>query len=351
MVGPCTLHWDSTIELAEVHDKRLLRTPCARPVPRPLQPPAHPGNKWSTGELAALYTARSGSSVPLGARSGAASMPVPRQMRWKEGDGPVKVGGNREVEEIVRDLRSGSNVQAARAAEELYMLTSFASAVSIDDKSALTTYDAKVFGTSAEGAENASDAASVSVEGSLQVPMNPEEVGGDVHVDGKRYLMGDGFMLMENTPDGSKDSDGARARRVAVSHSRCCIENRVLIGRAQGVFEGLVHVLEQGSSDGQLQASRALSQIAFRNAENKRAYGAIPGALRALGGVVQRALAAGEKRPLAEACRALGVLVAGDADNQEQAGMDKELVQARASSSCAEPAPRVPPAPQAHARL
>ena len=293
-------------------------------------------------------------------------------MRWKEGDGPVKVGGNREVEEIVRDLRSGSNVQAARAAEELYLLTSFASAVSIDDKSALTTYDAKVFGTLAEGAENASDAASVSVEGSLQVPMNPEEVGGDVHVDGKRYLMGDGFMLMEDTPDGSKDSDGARARRVAVSHSRCCIENRVLIGRAQGVFEGLFHVLEQGSSDGQLQASRALSQIAFRNAENKRAFGAIPGALRALGGVVQRALAAGEKRPLAEACRALGVLVAGDADNQEQAGMDKELVQApppslllplpmsllytpsvdtelvqaRASSACAEPAPCVPPAPQ-----
>lgn len=233
-------------------------------------------------------------------------------MRFKEDREEAKDNSDHklEVESLVQQLHSSDVSEAAKAAEAIYMMTSFASAVCIDDRSAMTSYDLSVFGGD---------------------PAPPPEGGddglGDVHVDGKRYGMGDGFMLScDEGEDGA--AKGKDWRRVAVSHSRSCIDNRVLIGETGGVFEGLVKVLSTGTTEGALQASRALSQMAFRNANNKRAFGETPGAMRALGGVVQRAFVAHEKRALAEACRAMGVLVAGDPANQEQVGTDSELVAA-----------------------
>ena len=104
-----------------------------------------------------------------------------------------------EVESLVHQLQSGDVSEAAKAAEAIYKMTSFASAVCIDDRSAMTSYDLSVFGgepAEAPPAEGGDDGL------------------GDVHVDGKRYGMGDGFMLSCDETEGA--AKGKAWRRVAV---------------------------------------------------------------------------------------------------------------------------------------
>lgn len=57
-----------------------------------------------------------------------------------------------EVKALVVQLRGGTDEEKGMAALGVYNMTSFASAVSIDDPKALTSYDKKVFGHEAEGA-------------------------------------------------------------------------------------------------------------------------------------------------------------------------------------------------------
>eukprot|EP00961_Rhodomonas_salina_P102086 1373089-Rhodomonas_salina.1 len=60
--------------------------------------------------------------------------------------------GIEEVKALVVQLRGGTDEEKGMAALGVYNMTSFASAVSIDDPKALTSYDKKVFGHEAEGA-------------------------------------------------------------------------------------------------------------------------------------------------------------------------------------------------------
>lgn len=122
-------------------------------------------------------------------------------------------------------LRSADAAEVAAAAAELYKMTSFSSAVAIDRPEAMTDYDRAVFGSGA--GPGAADAG-----GCGAADFKP----GEAHLDGHRYLMGDGFMLNEE-----EGKDGSvRTRRVAVMHSRNCLDNRSIIGKVPGVFEALL---------------------------------------------------------------------------------------------------------------
>lgn len=126
----------------------------------------------------------------------------------------------------------------ATAAAELFRMTSFSSAVAIDTPEALTDYDRAVFGAGAGG--GAGGAASAPPPSTNNA--DPSFASGEAHVDGRRYLMGDGFMLDEDFADGS-----VRTRRVAVMHSRNCLDNRSIIGKVPGVFEALVIAIRSAS--------------------------------------------------------------------------------------------------------
>ena len=131
-------------------------------------------------------------------------------MRFKEDreDATDDHGEHRlEVESLVQLLQSADVSEAARAAEAIYKMTSFASAVCIDDRSAMTSYDLSVFG--GEPAE-----APPPEGGDAPPPDGGDDGLGDVHVDGKRYGMGDGFML--SCDEGEGAAKGKAWRRVAV---------------------------------------------------------------------------------------------------------------------------------------
>ena len=133
--------------------------------------------------------------------------------------------------------------EVAMAAEQLYKMTSFSSAVAIDRPEAMTDYDRAVFGAGAGAAVPPSGAGGPTAPaphagGTAEVP-GPAFTPGEAHLDGHRYLMGDGFMLNEEEgPNGS-----VRTRRVAVMHSRSCLDNRAIIGKLPGVFEALVKAI------------------------------------------------------------------------------------------------------------
>ena len=219
-------------------------------------------------------------------------------------------------------MYSDNTTEAAKAAEELFKLTSFSSAVAIDTPEAMTDYDRAVFGASACNAESAAASQLLSndtgnVKGATEETFKP----GEMHLDGHRYLMGDGFMLNEKEGDGS-----VRTRRVAVMHSRNCLDNRSIIGKVPGVFEALITAIRSNSAESRYQACRATSQIIFRNSDNKRVLGTMPDALEAISNVVMLATQEKDKRTLAQACRLLGGLVAGDENNSRTAAQDATLV-------------------------
>eukprot|EP00802_Teleaulax_amphioxeia_P013410 Tamp_13461.p1 GENE.Tamp_13461~~Tamp_13461.p1 ORF type:complete len:269 (+),score=63.52 Tamp_13461:2-808(+) len=212
---------------------------------------------------------------------------------------------------LVETLRSADAAEVAAAAAELYKMTSFSSAVAIDRPEAMTDYDRAVFGSGA--GPGAADAG-----GCGAADFKP----GEAHLDGHRYLMGDGFMLNEE-----EGKDGSvRTRRVAVMHSRNCLDNRSIIGKVPGVFEALLVAIRSKSAETRYQACRAASQVVFRNSDNKRALGGLPDAMPAMSEVVNLATQEGDKRTLAQACRLLGVLVAGDEKNCGMAAQDANLV-------------------------
>lgn len=126
--------------------------------------------------------------------------------------------------------------EVAASAEELFRMTSFKSAVAIDTPDAMTDYDRSVFGAGAGAGDAVTPPAGNST---ADVSFST----GDAHVDGRRYLMGDGFMLDEDFADGS-----VRTRRVAVMHSRSCLDNRTIIGNVPGVFEALVTAIRSAIS-------------------------------------------------------------------------------------------------------
>ena len=137
--------------------------------------------------------------------------------------------------------RSDNAAEVSRAAEELYKMTSFSSAVAIDRPEALTDYDRAVFGNglgaSSGGHEASASGAAMQKNGASAEGQSFSP--GEAHLDGHRYLMGDGFMLNEDEgPNGS-----VRTRRVAVMHSRNCLDNRAIIGKLPGVFEALVKAI------------------------------------------------------------------------------------------------------------
>ena len=75
-------------------------------------------------------------------------------------------------------------------------MTSFSSAVAIDTPEAMTDYDLAVFGTGAGSApDQVSTAAPPVANGASTGDFTP----GEAHLDGHRYLMGDGFMMDEVT--------------------------------------------------------------------------------------------------------------------------------------------------------
>jgi len=215
---------------------------------------------------------------------------------------------------LVEKLRSEDASEVAASAEELFRMTSFKSAVAIDTPEAMTDYDRSVFGAGAGAGDAVTPPAGNST---ADVSFST----GDAHVDGRRYLMGDGFMLDEDFADGS-----VRTRRVAVMHSRSCLDNRTIIGNVPGVFEALVTAIRSHSAESRYQACRAASQIIFRNKDNKTALGNTPDAMAAIGHVVMLATQDMDKRTLAQACRVLGVLVAGDEKNSMMAAQDAPLV-------------------------
>jgi len=221
-------------------------------------------------------------------------------------------------------MYSDNTAEAAKAAEELFKLTSFSSAVAIDTPEAMTDYDRAVFGASActPPAESAAASQLLSNEtGNVKEAAEETFKPGEMHLDGHRYLMGDGFMLNENEGDGS-----VRTRRVAVMHSRNCLDNRSIIGKVPGVFEALITAIRSNSAESRYQACRATSQIIFRNSDNKRVLGNMPDALEAISNVVMLATQEKDKRTLAQACRLLGGLVAGDENNSRSAAQDATLV-------------------------
>ena len=117
-------------------------------------------------------------------------------------------------------------------------MTSFSSAVAIDRPEALTDYDRAVFGAGAGAGDGAAAPPSAPATCSAGTDFKP----GEAHLDGHRYLMGDGFMLNEE-----EGTDGSvRTRRVAVMHSRNCLDNRSIIGKLPGVFEALVVAIRSG---------------------------------------------------------------------------------------------------------
>lgn len=163
-------------------------------------------------------------------------MPAPRQMQY--GGPQLDADAQRESAlQLVDKLSSDDAAEVAMAAAELYKMTSFNSAVAIDRPEALTDYDRAVFGNGAGGGQEVSASGAPSHQGAGAE--NPSFAPGEAHLDGHRYLMGDGFMLNEDEgPNGS-----VRTRRVAVMHSRNCLDNRAIIGKLPGVFEALVKAI------------------------------------------------------------------------------------------------------------
>lgn len=242
-------------------------------------------------------------------------MPNPRQLRFAAGNLDLDEQ-TRIAQSLVAQLRNSEDPGAvAAAAEELYKMTSMATAVAIDIPEAMTDYDRAVF-----GAGDGSAATGSTTAGGLRPDSNGLRPG-EEHIDGHCYLMGDGFMMDESQNDGS-----VRTRRVPVMHSRNCIDNRSIIGKVPGVFEALVHAMRSSHGSSRYQACRAASQIVFRNADNKRAFGGTPGALGAISHVCILAAEQHDKRTLAQACRVLGVLVSGDVNNSTMAAQDEGLV-------------------------
>jgi hypothetical protein len=88
---------------------------------------------------------------------------------------------------------SADAAEVAAGAEGLYKMTCFSSSVVIDAPEAMTDYDRAVF-ESGEGGSDGSDAADFKL--------------GETHLDGHRYLMGDGFMVNEK-----EDADGTYSQK------------------------------------------------------------------------------------------------------------------------------------------
>ncbi|EKX41984.1 hypothetical protein GUITHDRAFT_111840 [Guillardia theta CCMP2712] len=251
-------------------------------------------------------------------------MPIPRHMRYVQGDLEPEEQ-QRMIKEATEKLKSDNDEDMCMAAESLYHMTSFTSGVSIDNHNAMTDYDKAVF----LGKESSSTGE------------NEAEQNGPVHVDGRRYMMGDGFMLMEDSTEEGAKAD-KHARRVAVMHSRSCIDNRVVIGKVEGIFEDLVNVMRRGSAQARFEACRAASQvisltqnargvcdtfkIAFRNNENKVALANVPGVLEAIREVLQQAYEDKDQKCITQACRVLGGIVSGNRQLHEAIAKDEKLI-------------------------
>eukprot|EP00292_Cryptomonas_paramecium_P008744 CAMPEP_0113662382 /NCGR_PEP_ID=MMETSP0038_2-20120614/537_1 /TAXON_ID=2898 /ORGANISM="Cryptomonas paramecium" /LENGTH=283 /DNA_ID=CAMNT_0000577255 /DNA_START=65 /DNA_END=916 /DNA_ORIENTATION=- /assembly_acc=CAM_ASM_000170 len=237
-----------------------------------------------------------------------------------------------ELLSVLTKLQDQDITVAGEAAETLYVLTSLPSAVKIDCKSAYTEYDKMVFGACTD------------------FPEGSEARQETDWIDGRKYKMGDGFMMMEDVvaedPEGQpdqcadpravskcsdKDEIGhagpVRVRRVAVHHSKDCIEYRSRIGQVAETFPGLVRLLGCGDASVRLSACRAMSQICFRHQTNKTATAACPGFWLALSATLEEAEARRDHRLLTEACRLLGGLASGHPDNQGMVAGDERLME------------------------
>ena len=95
---------------------------------------------------------------------------------------------------------SADAAEVAAGAEGLYKMTCFSSSVVIDAPEAMTEYDRAVFeagegaGANSVAASGSSDAADFKL--------------GETHLDGHRYLMGDGFMVNEK-----EDANGTNSQK------------------------------------------------------------------------------------------------------------------------------------------
>jgi hypothetical protein len=276
---------------------------------------------------------------------------------------------------IVARLKGGGD-DASAAAQELYALTSFTAAVTIDTPAAYTAYDKLVFGgASVPDHHEAVEVFSSPLPSSLcplksslayccaccastvmRCPNIPAHFGPRCPiatlkqslccrhvdslqetewVDGKSYKMGDGFMTY--TDEGAK----ADTRRVAVMHSKNATSNRIGIGMVSGVFDALTSAIASGTPDTRFETTarhketkahtlgcaqtlkplthsilslflpplpryhslRALSQISFRNSDNKRRFGETEGGFQAVGLALDHACASGDAKLLAEVRR------------------------------------------------
>mmetsp|Transcript_28132 Transcript_28132/g.54899 ORF Transcript_28132/g.54899 Transcript_28132/m.54899 type:complete len:267 (-) Transcript_28132:214-1014(-) len=225
-------------------------------------------------------------------------MPNPRKMRWDDPSREEeKTTTSENIAGIVKRLTSNSP-DAAVAAQELYALTSFSAAVTIDHPAAYTAYDRAVFG-------------GTKPPDHVEAQQDAEQTE---WVDGKSYKMGDGFMTFTEEGEAGTSQD---TRRVPVMHSRNATSNRIEIGQVEGVFEGLVAAIASGTPDTRYHSLRALSQISFRNAANKKQFGETPNAIHSISMCIEQTRQSGDKKCLAEACRALSLVVSGDRANQE----------------------------------
>lgn len=96
--------------------------------------------------------------------------------------------------------RSSDAAEVAEGAEGLYKMTCFSSSVVIDAPEAMTDYDRAVF----ESDEGAGAQGVAGTEGSDAADFKL----GETHLDGHRYLMGDGFMVNEK-----EDADGTCSQK------------------------------------------------------------------------------------------------------------------------------------------
>jgi hypothetical protein len=130
-------------------------------------------------------------SVPTG--------PTPRS----EGTGRHGVGMAPPLMAVAAS--SADVAEVAAGAEGLYKMTCFSSSVVIDAPEAMTDYDRAVFESAAGGGGGGGSAKSVAASG------GSDAAGfklGETHLDGRRYLMGDGFMVNEK-----EDAEGTNSQK------------------------------------------------------------------------------------------------------------------------------------------
>ena len=100
---------------------------------------------------------------------------------------------------------SAEVAEGAAGAEGLDKMTCFSSSVVIDAPEAMTDYDRAVFESAAGGGGGGGGAKSVAASG------GSDAAGfklGETHLDGRRYLMGDGFMVNEK-----EDAEGTNSQK------------------------------------------------------------------------------------------------------------------------------------------